>query len=107
MKQITAEDVFGDLRNEKNIVLVDVRTPEEYVKAHIHGAINIPLDTLAADIQQKIPDKSTPIYLYCLSGSRSIHGAMTLEHLGYTNICDMQNGLLAWRIKRFPLESRS
>jgi len=59
-----------DWKATNGAVLLDVRTKEEYDNYHIDGSINIPMHELA-DIADKIPDKNTPIFVYCLSGARS------------------------------------
>lgn len=65
--------------NDKNSVLLDVRTREEYASGHIPGSINIPLDELAAiDIQ-----KDKKLYVYCLSGGRSASACSFLKKQGY------------------------
>ena len=50
--------------------LVDVRTPGEYAGGHIPGAVNVPLQQIGA-IASEVPDKSTPLFVYCMSGARS------------------------------------
>ncbi len=53
--------------------LVDVRTPGEYAGGHIPGAVNVPLQQISA-IASEVPDKSTPLFVYCMSGARSRGG---------------------------------
>ena len=50
--------------------LVDVRTPGEYAGGHIPGAVNVPLQQIGA-IASEVPDKGTPLFVYCMSGARS------------------------------------
>ena len=66
-------------------VLLDVRTPDEYRQGHIPGSKNVPLQSIskAADM---IDNKSTPIFVYCLSGARSRQAAAILKQMGYTNV---------------------
>lgn len=99
------EDIFGskpdintlveEARQTDNAVLVDVRTPEEFVSGHIEGAYNIPLDRI--DItSQVVKDKSTPLYLYCRSGARSGRACHYLQSEGYTNAVNM-GGIMSWQ----------
>lgn len=69
-----------------DIVLIDVRTPEEYNAGHILGAINIPYDTIA-ELITDVP-KDSQIVLYCRSGRRSGIAADVLKEMGYTKILD-------------------
>ncbi len=102
---VSADEVKKALDSGEQAVVLDVRTAGEYMRAHIEGSINVSLDMVECDIRKKIPDVSTKIYVYCLSGSRSAHAVDRMIMLGYTNVYDMQYGLLGWRAKYFPLVS--
>lgn len=82
-------------RSTPGAVLLDVRTPQEYQEGHIPGSVNIPLQTLsrAANI---ISAKDTPIFVHCLSGSRSRQAAAQLNRMGYLNVENI-GGISAWR----------
>lgn len=71
---------------KENHIILDVRTPKEFAKAHIPGAINIPYDTIDDDIYGILPDKKQRITVYCKSGLRSKDAAARLSALGYTNV---------------------
>ncbi|WP_228514587.1 rhodanese-like domain-containing protein [Frondihabitans sp. VKM Ac-2883] len=62
-----------ELDNITDPVLVDVREPNEYATGHVAGAINIPLDTLPARVED-VPD-AEPVYVICQAGNRSSRGA--------------------------------
>lgn len=66
---------------EKEYVIVDVRTKEEYNESHIKDAINIPYDEIDENIEI---DKDKVIFVYCKSGNRSGIAYNTLKSLGYT-----------------------
>ena len=67
-------------------VVIDVRSASEYASDHLPQAVNIPINELADKIGKAVPDKSTPVLLHCLSGSRSAAGCNTLRDLGYTEV---------------------
>ena len=73
---------------EPNVVLLDVRTPAEYMEKRIPGSINLPLDEIGK-IKFKVTDPNTPIYLYCRSGNRSHTALGVLQKLGYTHVFDI------------------
>lgn len=75
----------SEYHNTAGAVLLDVRTPQEFREGHIPGSRNVPLQTIqaAADI---VPDKSAPVFVYCLSGARSRQAAGALAQMGYTNV---------------------
>lgn len=75
---------------EKEAIIIDVRSIEEYESGHIKGAINIPVDVIElVGIEQIISSKEKNIIVYCRSGNRSRHAAEILISLGYTNIYDL------------------
>ena len=81
------------------IVLVDVRTPEEYAQGHIKHARNINyFDTDFMDQIMKL-DKNTEIYLYCKSGKRSNNAANKLKDAGFIQVYDLKGGIIAWSNK--------
>lgn len=83
------------LDNEKGIVLLDVRTPEEYREGHVPGSILLPVDELEAKIAGIIPDKQTTVFVYCRSGRRSAIAANTMIKLGYSSVYDL-GGIVDW-----------
>ena len=74
--------------NTEGAVLLDVRTKEEYDSFHIDKSLNLPLDKLSA-VSERIPDKTTPLFVYCLSGSRSAYAKSYLSARGYTQVFDI------------------
>ena len=68
-------------------IIVDVRTRTEYLGGHVPGAINIPLEEIAADLAL-IPNKNQPLLLCCSTGMRSASAKVFLESLGYTHVCN-------------------
>lgn len=70
-------------------LLIDVRSAGEFACGHLEGALNLPLDRLAAEITTVAPDPSRPLVLYCASGARSGYGCAQLMAQGYR---DVSNG---------------
>lgn len=102
---VDADDVKKAIDSKESFVLIDVRTAGEYERGKIEGSIHIPVDEITCKIETSVPDKSTKVYVYCLSGSRSVHAVDTMRNMGYTNVFDVSHGLLAWRVKGFPVAS--
>lgn len=104
--QIDVRDVFKKIKtNEEDFILLDVRTPREYAGQKIAGSINLPVDQIYDEIEKIIPNKNKVVYVYCLSGSRSMEAIEIMKELGYKKAYDMINGLLAWKVYKLPLES--
>ena len=76
--------------------LIDVRTPDEFGKGHLQGAINIDWNGSDFHGQTSKLDKSRPVYVYCLAGSRSASAARALSGTGFTEVHDMKGGYMAW-----------
>lgn len=92
---ITSEEANKRLGSEKGIILLDVRTKEEYDTGHIKGSMLIPVDNLKAEADNKLKDKNSPIFVYCRSGNRSVTAAKILTNLGYTNVYNL-GGINNW-----------
>ena len=69
-------------------LLLDVRTPAEFREGHIPGSRSLPLDDMVLATEH-IPERDTPIFLYCLSGARSRQAAYILRQLGYTAVTNI------------------
>ena len=74
-----------EYRDTDGAVLLDVRTPDEYRQGHIPGSKNVPLQSISK-VAGMIDNKSTTIFVHCLSGARSRQAAAILMQMGYTNV---------------------
>ena len=83
---------------EKGILLLDVRTQEEYFENHIPRSTLIPLSVLRKEASNKLPIKEATIFVYCRSGNRSRAAVRLLSKQGYTNIFDL-GGIIRWPYK--------
>ena len=62
---------------------------------HIPGSVNLPLPMIS-EAEQRIPDKATPLFIYCLAGTRSSRAINALRTMGYTNLRNI-GGIRAWQ----------
>lgn len=85
-----------------DLVVLDVRTPEEYAAGHVPGAVNIPYDQLAQRLTDVPKDKD--VVLYCQSGRRAMLAASTLADHGYTRLGHLEGDIRAWRDNGRPVE---
>lgn len=93
VENISTEDLKEKLRN-KNVQLIDVRTPMEYNQHRIKQFKNIPLQVLRRELNQL--DKDKEVVLICRSGSRSMRAARILKNAGFTNITNVVGGMNHW-----------
>lgn len=100
-KNIKPEEAKKRLDNEKGIILLDVRTEEEYAEKHIPNSLLIPVEVIEEEAPSKLSDKSATIFVYCRSGRRSVTASETLVKMGYTNIYNL-GGINDW-----PYETES
>ncbi len=83
------------LIGQEGVVLVDVRTQEEYDEGYIAGALLLPVDDVSAKAQTVLPDKNAKIIVYCRSGRRSAIAAKELLAMGYKEVYDL-GGIIDW-----------
>lgn len=67
-------------------LIIDVRSPSEFASGHVRGAVNVPLDRFAQDIELIVTDKNTPMILCCLSGGRSGMACDFLQRQGFQQV---------------------
>ncbi len=93
---LSTDDFQGKLSNATHAQLLDVRTPQEYKEGHLNNSLNI--DYKSSDFREKIKslDKTKPVFVYCLAGSRSAAAAEILHENGFKEIYDMKGGYLKW-----------
>ena len=91
---LSPEEAKARMEANPDLILLDVRTQEEYDDGHIPGAVCLPSDM----IEEGMPfsfDKDAEILLYCHSDKRSAEAASRLRAMGYTNVSDI-GCILAW-----------
>lgn len=86
-----------------NIILLDVRTENEFHEGHIKGAINY--NYLEESFKQKtaLLDKSKTYYVYCFSGGRSSQAITDMQSMGFSNVFDVKGGIRAWTQASFDI----
>jgi len=92
---ISPETAKERLDSDEEVILLDVRTQEEYKDSHIPDSVLIPLDTLESEAPELLTDKDIPIFVYCRSGNRSVAASEILVELGYTNVYNL-GGINDW-----------
>jgi len=85
----------------KEILLIDVRTPNEYASGHLENSVNI--DYKADNFKDLISELDTDqeVYVYCKVGGRSGRSAKILKDMGFKKVYDLEGGILAWEKEGF------
>ena len=94
-KNISQEDAVRIMKSGQEFILLDVRTPEEYEKRHIPGALLLPIDEIKKGNFDSLPDKNKIILVYCWTGRRAEDAAMMLFNNGYNYVYNF-GGLVDW-----------
>ena len=105
--QIDTAGLLAQLKARPETVVLDVRTPAEVDDSgHIAAPrfINISRGLLEFRIEAAVPDKRTPIVVYCGVSQRSPLAADTLIKLGYTNVRNYRDGFVSWKRAGLPIE---
>lgn len=84
-----------EIMDTEEVIILDVRTPQEYEEGHIEGALLVPDYELISAAETKLPDKDAKILVYCRSGNRSRSAAKELIDMGYTQVYDF-GGIMSW-----------
>ena len=86
----------------EDLYVLDVRTPEEFVAGHVPGAVNIPVDQVAARLDEVPKDKD--VVLYCKSGRRAGIASEVLANHGYTRLQHLEGDIVGWVDQGHPVE---
>jgi len=86
-----------------DLVVLDVRTPEEYAEGHLDGAVLV--DFYDPDFADQVSqlDPEVPYLVYCRSGNRSGQTLTLMEQLGFTSVADVDGGIVAWQSAGLPV----
>ena len=95
--QVVEDDPAG-------LVVLDIRTPEEFNDVRLAGAINV--DYYDADFADQLDalDKNDPYVMYCRSGNRSSDAIKTMKELGFVEVYEIDGGIVNWYDSGFPVE---
>ena len=92
-----------DVVSDPDVVILDVRTPEEYAQGHVPGAVNIDVSSPTfGDEIAELP-KDTTYVVYCRSGNRSADAAGQMADAGFTDLYDVDAGLATLSAAGVPL----
>lgn len=90
------------IRDNPNVFLLDVREPDEYAAGHIPGITLIPMGDVASRLSELPRDKE--IIVTCRTGNRSAQIADLLRQQGFTNVHNMEGGIVAWEEAGYAIE---
>jgi rhodanese-related sulfurtransferase len=96
MQTITVPELKARLQAGEKINLLDVREPDEYAEQNLNGVL-IPLGKVLNGQIEEIEDwRDKEVIIHCRSGKRSFQACMILEQMGFSNVKNLEGGILAW-----------
>ena len=108
IQHLNVDQVYELMQQDTNYVLIDVRTPAEYIGelGHIPGAELRPLQEIQNWVQEieSLKNSDKMIVLVCRSGNRSRKAAEFLQEKGFQNLINVMGGMRAWNQKGYPVE---
>lgn len=103
--KITQAELLERLeQKDPGLVVLDVRTPEEFAAGHVPGARNVSHDVLASRVEELAAARDQQVVLYCRSGKRSALAEDILRKAGFTNLAHLEGDYLAWEAEQRPVE---
>jgi rhodanese-related sulfurtransferase len=100
--EMKAGELFRAMGSGEPFHLVDVRSPAEFARGHLAGAVNVPVTSLGARLPSLGLDRSRPVVAICLSAHRSPPAVRLLARAGY-DARQLEGGMLAWRAAGLPV----
>ena len=97
MPDITAPDLKQRLQAGETPTIIDVREPWEVEESRIPGSQNIPLGTLPQQLDELEDLKDQEVIVQCKSGARSAAAKAFLTQQGFTNVRNLEGGMLAYQ----------
>jgi rhodanese-related sulfurtransferase len=111
IREVMPWDLVARRERNPELLLLDVREPEEFAAMHIRGSINVPRGILESacewDYEETVPGlvraRSRELVVVCRSGQRSVLAAHSLIVLGFTHVASLKTGLRGWKDYEQPL----
>lgn len=94
----------AELIKREPVLILDVRTPEEYREGHIKGSVLIPVQELDREYVKISDHLQKPVLIYCRSGNRSVTASNILVSKGFRHLYHMKGGIKSWINQGLPLE---
>ncbi len=103
IRNVSPAEAQGLIGSVEGLVILDVRTPEEFSAGHIAGAINIDFYDDDFEAQLSALDRSTPYLMHCRSGGRSSKALKIMKKLGFEDIAHLNSGFNGWQQADMPI----
>ncbi len=103
--QLSVSDAIR-LQNDQDAIFIDVREANEFKNGHIIDAYSNPLSAFAKNMSQLSKYKSSPVVVYCATGSRSSRACSSLKKNEFVSVYNLSGGMAAWQKANLPLVTK-
>ena len=103
ISEVSPQQVRERIQKGEQLVLLDVREPNEWNLGRVPGAVHIPRGIMETSIEARVP-RAAQVVIYCASGNRSALAADTLKQMGYGSVSSMSGGFRDWVGTGGPVE---
>lgn len=105
VREVSCEALSAELGvHAKRTVVIDIREHDELTDGVVPGAVMLPRGLLEKHIGEHVPEASTPVYLLCSTGNRSVLAADVLQKMGYAQVSSVAGGMERWRHLGLPID---
>jgi rhodanese-related sulfurtransferase len=104
VREIDIDEYKRKLASGEEFLTIDTREDSEWAAGHAAGAMHLSKGIIERDIETKVPDKSSPLVLYCGGGYRSALAADAIQKMGYSNVISLDGGWRAYQNAGLPVE---
>jgi rhodanese-related sulfurtransferase len=106
IRRVSVEDAFKSVSTNQDAVMIDVREPDEIAAMAPAVGIVCPMSTIDPATFDKVNSvrKDQPIFLFCRSGNRSMRVALALADQGFSNLANVEGGIIAWQASGLPIK---
>jgi len=102
-EKVTAEVLLARMAAGESLLVLDVRSADEYAAGHVPGAINVPHGELTPAHDAVRAWKERPVVVYCRSGRRSAIAIEALEKGGFSRVQHLEGDMLGWEAQQREL----
>ncbi|MBS1191678.1 MAG: hypothetical protein H6R10_3470 [Rhodocyclaceae bacterium] len=105
IKEASPADI-GNMMVAPDVLIIDVREPDEYRQGHLPGAINVPRGMLEFQISNEaaLQNLTRPIIVYCKTSGRAALAALSMQTMGFRNVVSLAGGFVAWAAGNHPVD---
>ncbi|MDX1762875.1 MAG: rhodanese-like domain-containing protein [bacterium] len=101
--KISQEDLLQQIESGKPPFIVDVRSPKEYARGHVPGAVNIPYRRISDHLQELRAEEKRGIVVYCAVGGRTYVAKQVLAQAGFKQVFHLEGDMSGWEKNGFPV----